>query len=194
MARRLSKIQMKKEKDRNRYSIEIPKNLMEWANWKQGDLIDFSPIQVEKNKSQITLINTRLAKGSNPSLDFIRWSYLQGNLLNKSIKGMRKGRRKDIFDKKIQLTQEQLQEDIKSDNVPKEIGVYQSTYDKKLKIYPKGTILVKDKISGLEKRKAYFKMETKEINKQLKNLRRLKGKEMPAPSPVDLSIKGIKAK
>lgn len=170
MPTKYPKLQEKKEKNkRKRYFIEIPSKFIKWLEWKKGDKINFWPSLADNDKSTFTVINIKLAEKTNPGLSYIDW---RQKCLNKFYKGTKKHFRAW----KERSEQEQLEEDFKLGNIPRDIGVFRSPEDNQLKLYPKIELSEKFTkemaIAGRLKRRLFLKEELKEISKQIKNLKR----------------------
>ena len=168
MPTKYPKLQEKKEKNnRKRYFIEIPSKFIKWLEWKKGDKINFWPSLADNDKSTFTVINMKLAEKTNPGLNYIDW---RQKCLNKFYKGAKKHFRAW----KERSEQEQLEEDFKLGNIPRDIGVFRSPEDNQLKLYPKIKISKKVQINHFEIRRKWLKMDLKEMSKQIKNLKRRK--------------------
>ncbi len=162
MAHVIPKLQENKEKTRN--SLNLPRELIKFLGWKKGDKIGFifNPTYNKKiNKSQITLVNIRLDKifdkTMNPGLTFIEERSKKWFNHIKNISALSKDSQKNILS--LEKSREFAGEEVSI-------------------IYPKielsNKFTKKIVIEGLSKRRSILKEESKEISRQIKNLKRRK--------------------
>lgn len=147
MAHIIPKLQENKEKTRN--YLNLPRKLIEFLGWKKGDEIRFefnSLYAKEINKSQITLVNIKLYKAMNPALALIEE---ESKKWSKIIKNINSLSTKISLEKWNNLTEEKTFPKIEFEKIPKEA-----------------------QINHFEGRRRAFKMDLKEISRQIKNLKR----------------------